>query len=463
MSELRPRQAKAVSDISAAYAAGYHSPILVAPTAFGKTHTSATIIKRALAKGNSVWFLAHLKEILDATCGKLEAEGIPFGVIQSGMGGDRHQKVQVASRDTLVSRLDRYGAPALMLIDEAHLAVGGRYQEIIEWAQAGPKHYQRGGARLLHLTATPQRLDGRGMGEVADIIINTCSTQDLIDDGLAPKLRYYEPAAMDEKAIVGSALRHYQQYADRVPAIGFTVSVAEAEKAAQEFRDAGYRAVAVDGDSDPVWRDAALRGIQNGELDIVFNCKLWVAGVDAPRVGCIIDMRPTDSLTQYLQGLGRGMRLYPGKEYLIYLDMVGNRARHGYPTAARNWSLAGRKDGSGDVAGAAPVKVCPQCFSTVFSHITDCSCGYHFEVKEREVNRVDGDLHLVQDALPVSQSIVVSVVKFKTEQEMLRIFKARGTRRPELRARAAFRAQFVALSRQLGVAGAEKFIQEYSQ
>lgn len=462
MSELRPRQAQAVQDLTRAYGAGFHSPILVAPTAFGKTHTSTEIIKRALAKGNSVWFLAHLKEILDATASKLEGEGIHFGMVASGYGGDRRQRVQIASRDTLIGRLDRYEHPGLMIIDEAHLAVGNRYQEIIQWAGAGPKHYRRGGSRLLHLTATPQRLDGRGMGEVADIIINTCSMQELIEEGLAPKLRYYEPPAMDEKAIVGSALHHYRKYADRVPAIGFCVSVAEAEKAAQEFRDAGYRAVAVDGESDPVLRDGALTGIQDGSLDVVFNCKLWVAGVDAPRVGCIIDMRLTDSLTQYLQGLGRGMRLFPGKEFLIYLDMVGNRHRHGHPTAARQWTLLGLKDGSGDTAGSTPVKKCPNCFSVVYSFVTDCSCGYHFDVVQREVNRVDGDLYEVADTIPTAQAIIAPAVNFKTENEMLRAFKARGARRPELRARAAYKAQFAALARQHGIAAAEKLAREFN-
>lgn len=462
MSELRPRQTQAVHDLTRAYASGYHSPILVAPTAFGKTHTSTEIIRRALAKGNSVWFLAHLKEILDATASKLDGESIPFGMVAAGYGGDRRQRVQVASRDTLIGRLDRYERPSLMIVDEAHLAVGNRYQEIIQWACAGPKHYQRGGGRLLHLTATPQRLDGRGMGEVADIIINTCSTQDLIEEGLAPKLRYYEPPAMDGKAIVGSALHHYRKYADRVPAIGFCVSVAEAEKAAQEFRDAGYRAIAVDGESDPVLRDGALTGIQDGGLDVVFNCKLWVAGVDAPRVGCIIDMRPTDSLTQYLQGLGRGMRLFPGKEFLIYLDMVGNRHRHGHPTAARTWSLLGHKDGSGGVANPAPVKVCPGCFSVVPSFVTNCSCGHQFEVVQREVNRVDGELHEVADTIPTTQSIIAPTIAFKTENELLRVFKARGTRRPELRARAAYKAQYAALARQHGIAGAEKLAREFN-
>ena len=107
---------------------------------------------------------------------------------------------------------------------------------------------------------------------------------------------------------------------------------------------------------------------------------------------------------------------------------------------------------------------CPACRSVVYSGATDCSCGHHFEPKARELREVDGDLsEVILGAKHAATTVPAPAINFKTENELLRAFKARGTRRPELRARAAFRAQFVALSRQLGVAGAEKFIQEYSQ
>jgi len=198
---LRHRQIKAVEDVTAAYRAGYRAPVMIAPTGFGKTHTSVTIIRRALDKGKRVWFLAHLKEILNATSEKLFAEGIQHGWIAAGRIVDRRQAVQVCMVQTLVRRLDRYAPPDLMIVDEAHLTVAQTYQSIFEWAKAGPKYGRPGGAHLLHLTATPQRLDGRGMGEVADILIPTCTTGELIEEGLLSPIRYFAPSAPDLQAV----------------------------------------------------------------------------------------------------------------------------------------------------------------------------------------------------------------------------------------------------------------------
>lgn len=443
---LRPRQVKAVADIQAAYRAGFKAPILVAATGFGKTATSTHLIRMALARGKRVWFLAHLDEILKATAEKLRAEGIPFGWIAADMPGDRHQAVQVVSVFTLVNRLDRYDPPDFIIVDEAHLAVANSYQEVFRWAKAGPKFWRPGGAHLLHLTATPQRLDGRGMGEVADILIPTCSTQDLIDEQLLAPIRYFEPTATGpdgKPVIVGDPLSHYRKHADGRPAIAFCVSNKEAEEQAELFRRAGYRTMAISGDSDPGLRDAAVSGIMSGAIDVVFNCKLWVAGVDVPAVSCIIDLSPTESVTRYLQGLGRGLRTHPGKQDLIYLDCVGNKARHGDPTAARLWSLQGAAQGSGRVASEVPAKTCPKCFSTVHAAATHCHCGHEFEAKPRVVQRIDGELREAELRAKeqAQREARQAQGRAKTLEELIEYGRKTGKKRPELWARFVLRSR----------------------
>ncbi len=464
MSELRPRQQKAVEDLTAAYRRGFRAPVLIAPTGFGKTHASATIIRRALTKGRRVWFIAHLKEILIATSNKLFDEGIPHGWIAAGRDGNHRLPVQVAMVQTLARRLDRYQPPDLIIVDEAHLAVANTYQQIFEWAGAGPKFSRPNGAHLLHLTATPCRLDGRGMSEVSDILVPTCSTQDLIDEGLLAPIRYYAPSepdlsgvhttmgdfnqgelaqAMDKPVITGSAVQHYRKLADGRPAVAFCVTVEHANNVAEQFRQAGYRAIAISGESDTVERDAALQGLRDGAFDVVCNCALWVAGVDAPSIGCIIQLSPTQSVVKYLQSIGRGLRTHPGKTDCIVLDHAGNVKRHGLPTDHRDWTLAAVEKRKGAKKSEVPVKTCPVCFATVPSIVTDCACGHHFEPVAREIEEVDGELKEVT-AEAKAQAVKARKMeqgRSQTEADLIRIGRARGMKRPELWARHVLRAR----------------------
>jgi DNA repair protein RadD len=451
---LRPRQVQAIADVTDAYRTGHKAPIMVAPTGFGKTHTSAEIIRRAIAKGRRVWFLAHLKEILDATAGKLRDERIDHGFVMAGRMPDRRQQVQIVSVQTAVRRLDRLDKPDLIIIDEAHLAVANTYQEIIKWA--GPLCW-----RLL-LTATPVRLDGRGMGEVADVIINTCTTGELIDEGLLSPIKYYAPsgpdlsgvaslggdfnqgqlaAAMDKPKITGSAVSHYAKLARNRPAVAFCVSVEHAQHVAGEFRSAGFRAVAISGESDGLIREAALRDLQAGRVDVVCNCQLWVAGVDAPAVSCIIQLAPTQSLVKYLQSIGRGLRTHPGKPDCIILDHAGNSERHGSPLLAREWSLDAKAKKKGAKKSEVPVKTCPSCFATVASAATHCSCGHEFAPVAREIEQVEGELVAV-DLQAARVAARKEQGKAQTEDDLVAIGRARGMRRPELWAKHVIRARY---------------------
>lgn len=464
----RPRQAKAIDDLRSAYRSGHRAPILIAPTGFGKSATAICMIQSALDKGKRVWFIAHLKEILNDTSSRLTDAGIKHGWIASGRDGNRSLPVQVAMVQTLVRRLDRYEPPDLIIVDEAHLAVANTYQQIFEWAGAGPKFNRLGGAHLLHLTATPCRLDGRGMGEVADIIVETCSTQDLINEGLLAAIRYYAPsepdlsgvhtvagdfnqgelaAAMDKPVITGSAVAHYRKLAHNRPAVAFCVTVEHATNVAEQFRQAGYRAVAISGESDTVERDAALQGLRDGSLDVVCNCALWVAGVDAPTIGCIILLTPTQSVVKYLQSVGRGLRTHPGKTDCIILDHAGNVKRHGLPTDLREWTLAAVEKKKNAKKSEVPVKTCAVCFATVPSIVTHCQCGAEFPVNERTIEEVEGDLvEMTTEARAQLREQAIKQRKqeqgkSQTFEDLVRIGKARGMRRAELWAKHVLRAR----------------------
>jgi superfamily II DNA or RNA helicase len=165
--------------------------------------------------------------------------------------------------------------------------------------------------------------------------------------------------------------------------------------------------------------------------------------VDAPSIGCIILLTPTQSVVKYLQSIGRGLRTHPGKTECIVLDHAGNVKRHGLPTDPRAWTLDAVEKKKNAKKSEVPVKTCPVCFATVPSIVTDCQCGHHFEAVGREINEVEGDLKEITAAAKAQ-----AIKDRKREQgrsqtldELVKIGRARGMRRPELWAKFVLRAR----------------------
>jgi superfamily II DNA or RNA helicase len=392
MIELRPRQLQALADLRQAYASGARAPILVAPTGFGKTATAVEIVRAAVAKGRRVWFLAHLEEILDDTTERLLAAGINFGQIRSGRSVDYSSPVQVVMVQTAVSK-QQLPWPDLIIIDECHLAVADSYVKVINAV---------GRPLMMGLTGTPQRLDNRGLIEVFDRLVLTCSTFELMQEGLLAKVRLFNPGtagALSGKGsvAVGDALSHWKRECEGRRGVAFCMSIAHAEAIADQWNRASYRAMAVHGRSSKEDRKRAIRGLRSGQLDLVACAKLWIAGVDVPEIDAVLWLRKTSSLVDWLQGCGRGMRIAPGKKDLIILDHVGNSSpnRLDHPLIEREWSLHGHAKKKGDAAPS--VKVCPKCFSAMPSAARECpDCGHEFVAERRELQHVDGELEEVQ-------------------------------------------------------------------
>jgi superfamily II DNA or RNA helicase len=391
-----------VNDLRAAYQSGARAPILVAPTGFGKTATAAEIVRLSISKGRRVWFLAHLREILDDTSQRLTHANIPRGLIKAGVHTDYTKPVQVVAVQTAVRR-PRLPRPDLIIVDECHLAVAESYRKVIAAA---------GSPSLMGLTGTPQRLDGRGLGEVFDRLVPTCSTAELIEEGLLAPVRVYAPPGVDltglrsrggdfdqgqagelmsKPAVVGDALSHWRKLCRGRRGVAFCTTVAHAQAVADQWRRAGFRAMAVHGGSDDRERREAVAGLRAGRLDLVACAQLWIAGVDVPEIDVVIWLRPTQSLTAWLQGNGRGLRIAPGKRDLIILDHVGNCRRLGHPLAVHEWTLDGKR--KRDREQAPSVKVCPQCFAAMASRVSVCDeCGHEFAPERRELETVDGEL-----------------------------------------------------------------------
>ena len=358
--EFRPYQEKAIADLRAAYAAGAKAPLLVMPTGGGKTICFAAISASAHGRGKRVLVVAHRRELIKQASTKLAAAGVPHGIIAPGYPAT-DDLVHVGSVQTLARRLDRLPSFDLVVLDEAHHAVAGQWKALLAAQRQ---------AKILGMTATPERADGRGLGRPSggpfDRLVLGPSVAELIAGGFLVGTRTYAPAgggpdlrgvktrlgdfdpaalaeAMDRLMLTGDAVAHYARLAPGLPAIAFCASVKHARDVAAAFQAAGWRAVAAHGAMPKAERDAALGGLETGAVQIVCSCSLIDEGLDVPRIGAVIDLAPTKSLARFLQRIGRGLRPAEGKQHLVVLDHAGNTMRHGLAETPRVWSLNGNR------------------------------------------------------------------------------------------------------------------------
>lgn len=276
-------------------------------------------------------------------------------------------------------------------------------------------------AKVLGMTATPSRPDGKGLDDIFDKLILGPTMRELIEAGFLSDYEYYAPAVLDmdgvkkrggeynteqtlervdKKFITGSAVEHYKKYADHKPAIASCVSIAHSEHVAQEFRDAGYKAIAVNSTMDALDVQRSIEGLRDGSIEILTQCEMLGEGVDVPAATCLIGLRPTASLVIFLQHCGRVLRKSPGKEKAIILDHVGNWSRFGLPDDDRVWTLEGQPKGK---AEPSKYKRCPECLHPVAVSARTCPyCGFQWtetaDPMERVPLEVEGQLVSIRDA-----------------------------------------------------------------
>ena len=295
--------------------------------------------------------------------------------------------MQVCSVQTASRHLQKLGAYDFIIIDEAHHSRADQWDRVIA-AQSG--------ARLLGVTATPQRLDGRGLGvsaggEFDDLVLGPPAIE-LIAAGYLSQVRCFSPthrldldrlrvrmgdyvatdvaALVDNSTITGNAVEDYRARAHHQPAIAFCALVSHAEHVAEAFRDAGYRSACVHGKTDKDERDRLIPALGTGEIEVLTSCDLISEGLDVPAVGAV--MRATKSLILHRQQIGRGMWPAPGKAALIVNDHVGNCIRHGIPEIEPVWSLDGVAK-----RNTPSLWECPECHNLNPLAASECGhCGY---------------------------------------------------------------------------------------
>lgn len=383
--------------IRAAFGSGYAAPLLVLPTGGGKTVCFSYIAHGAMGKGKRVLLLAHRRELVGQISAALGRWGAQHGLVTPTAPPTDHP-VQVAMAQTLARRvrLDKAGRYRfdLVIIDEAHHATpGSTWGAILD---------HNVGAKLLGVTATPCRLDGKGLGVAAggffDVIVEGPSVADLIARGRLARPVVFAPAfnadlsgvkrrggdfqaaalgaAMDKRALTGDAVAHYRDKCAGAPAIAFTVTIEHAHHVAEQFKEDGFSAAVLTGSTPDRERAQMIADLGAGQLNVLASCNVVSEGTDIPNVVAAILLRPTASYALCMQQMGRALRVAPGKDKAIILDHAGNTHRHGLPTEAVEWSLDSvvRKGGAG-------TKECPTCGGLASTREATCAeCGHVFFV-----------------------------------------------------------------------------------
>ena len=309
----------------------------------GKTVVFSSITEHQVNKGHRVLIMAHRGELLTQAADKLKAATGLDSVLEKAESSSLGSifPVTVGSVQSLAQekRLARFPNDYFqdIIVDEAHHCLSGTYQRVLE-------HFTQ--SNILGVTATPDRGDMKNLGEFFDSKAYEYSMIQAIRDGyLCPIKAQMIPLELDIKNVgisngdysageIGHALEPYlHQIAAEMKkccqgrkTVVFLPLIAISQKFCKILNDIGFKAAEVNGGSDD--RTQVLSDFENGKYDVLCNSMLLTEGWDCPSVDCIVVLRPTKNRSLYQQIVGRGLRLYPGKEHLLLLDFLWMTTRH---------------------------------------------------------------------------------------------------------------------------------------
>lgn len=387
--ELRPYQAELINNIRHSIKHGHKSIVSVLGCGGGKSVIQAEIARSATDKGNRVLFLVHRKELCEQITNTFTAQGVDMDLCSVSM-------VQTVSR-----HIEKIQAPKIIITDEAHHSTANTYKKIYN---AFPD------ALRLGFTATPCRLNAGGLGEVYEDLITSVSTRWLIDNHYLSPYKYYSvkladtsglhvkagdykadevAELMQNSEIYGETVKQWERLAKDKKTIAYCASVEAAEETAEQFRQAGYPASSLSGSTPKEQRTQIMQDFRDSKIMILTNCELFGEGLDVPDCECTVLLRPTQSLTLYIQQSMRSMRYMPNKTAII-IDHVGNCYLHGLPDDDREWTL----ESKAKQANMVKIRECPMCFSVYPPTKQKCPyCGYaavkEIQRKDKEVVEID--------------------------------------------------------------------------
>lgn len=366
---LRSYQERGLDRARAAIAAGHRAPLIVCPTGGGKTLLGAEAARSHCALGGRVLWLAHRRELLEQAQNTL------------GAVGARAWTMSVQGLLSTWHLPEHRPTASLVILDEAHHHVAAEWRKVAE-------HYQD--AFILGLTATPERGDGRGLGDVFDSLVIATTVRELTELGHLAALDVISPASrLGPGELAQHPVDAYLEHAPGELAVVFASTIAKAKEWAEEFEQrGGVSARAIHGDMPELLRTEYLVRHQAGEIRVLVNVFVLTEGWDSPATSTCILARGCTTPGAFLQMTGRVLRPHPNKPRALLIDLVGATHDHGRPDDDRSYSLSGR----GIRSTESGPRFCMVCGALLEEdHVGACpDCGR--EVERREPKIVDSPL-----------------------------------------------------------------------
>ena len=387
---LRDYQTKVIDDLHDAFAAGHRAVVATVPTGGGKTEIAGAIFEMVRANGGKPWFVVTQTVLIEQTKVKFERRGLKCGVLM----GDQTMRLPdedcvLASLQTIHARLK--GKPNSALLDDCTFMVFDEVHMFHKTHQVLLERFD-----LMHfigLTATPLRA---GLGKHFSAMVRGPSISNMIERGHLVPFKCYGPSKPDlarvgvdnfgdfkqcdldpvmrQKEITADVVTTWKRLAENRQTIVFAVTVAHAQELTDEFAGDGIPSAVVTGHTRHDHREELFASFRRGEIKVLVSVGVLALGFDVPDVACVVQARPTMSLSLHIQQCGRGARPAPGKSDCILIDHAGNCERLGLP----QHFIAPDLDDS--VIGSKREKRLPK-----LTEVTPCrECGYLLEPHHRE-------------------------------------------------------------------------------
>ena len=365
MTQLYDYQIEVVDKIQASWQT-YQNVMLQMPTGTGKTNVFCEIIKLHIKEHSRkrILVLTHKRELVKQTFLRLQSFGITPGQIIAGDDKNPEHQVQVATVQTLIRRKNKikfHNNLSLIIIDEAHHAPSETYRKLVSYYQSKHTH-------LLGVTATPRRTDGQGFKDIFQILIKSWQVKRFISEGRLADVEHrktitYKDVSTqlsdvsidsktndyDEKELgllmssdskMADAVESYIRYRGTFrKSIVFAVNVSHSKALSERFIKKDIKAAHIDGTTDAKTRKNVITDFRNGLISVLCNVGIITEGFDLPDAEIVQLVRPTKSITLYLQQVGRVMRPKPNGSHALILDSANCFDEFGSVKANRKWSL----------------------------------------------------------------------------------------------------------------------------
>jgi DNA repair protein RadD len=329
MMQSRRYQERAIGAVETEWSQGARSVLLVAPTAAGKTYLATRLMKRR----RTLW-VAHRRELVRQAAQDLRelfgAENV--GLVMAGEATTPSAPIQVGTVHSLLAAGLLYDAE-LVVFDEAHHFVAEYFRLLVA---AYPR------ALILGLTATPERADGKPLGDIFERMVVAAHYSELLAGGYIVPVRVFRPERYIGSDLAQEPVDAWLQHGENGLTFAFFSRVAEALRARDRWRSRGVKAENIECATATSWRDMALEMFSMRAVTVLTSVDTLTEGVNVPEARVAVSCRAFDHVAGMLQAFGRVLRASPGKADAIIIDLTGATWRHGLPTDDREYSLTGR-------------------------------------------------------------------------------------------------------------------------